>query len=185
MSLPDQQPLLPAAGVHDARLPRIFVACTPSATVRLLFATMLFNFAAALGTVAVADGAQELTPAAASVSAGAAGGAAQIGDGQALYTANCSGCHQANGEGLTGVFPPLRGSGAVNNPDPTHQIHAVLFGAQGLTIGGVKYASSMPPFLQLSDQDVADLIDYVRSASGNHGRPITAAEVTAARARGQ
>jgi cytochrome c oxidase cbb3-type subunit 2 len=43
----------------------------------------------------------------------------------------------------------------------------------------------MPPFLQLSDQDVADLIDYVRSAWGNHGRPITAAEVTAARARGQ
>jgi mono/diheme cytochrome c family protein len=44
----------------------------------------------------------------------------------------------------------------------------------------------MPPFgPQLSDQDVADLIDYERGAWGNHGRPITPAEVAAVRARGQ
>jgi cytochrome c oxidase cbb3-type subunit 2 len=162
MSLAYQQPPLARVGVHDAPMSRVFAAYMRSATFWLLL----------------------LAPAAASVSAGAADGAAQTGHGQGLYTANCSACHQANGEGLPGVFPPLKGSGAVNNPDPTHQIHAVLFGAEGLTIGGVKYPNSMPPFPQLSDQDVADLVDYVRSAWGNHGRPINVAEVTAARARG-
>lgn len=111
-------------------------------------------------------------------------GAAQIAHGEAVFTANCAACHQASGEGLSGAFPPLKGNSAVNDADPTLHIHTVLFGAHGLTIGGVSYASQMPPFgPQLSDQDVADVIDYERSAWGNRGAPVSAAEV--ARIRSQ
>ena len=111
--------------------------------------------------------------------------AAQIAHGQEMFTANCAACHQASGEGVPGAFPPLRGNAAVNDADPTLHIHTVLFGAHGLTIGGVSYASQMPPFgPQLTDQDVADLADYERSAWGNHGAPVSAAEVARIRSRG-
>lgn len=111
-------------------------------------------------------------------------GAAQIAHGEAVFTANCAACHQASGEGVPGAFPPLKGNSAVNDADPTLHIHTVLFGAHGLTIGGVSYASQMPPFgPQLSDQDVADVIDYERSAWGNRGAPVSAAKV--ARIRSQ
>jgi cytochrome c oxidase cbb3-type subunit II len=109
---------------------------------------------------------------------------AQVAHGEAVFTANCAACHQASGEGLPGAFPPLKGNAAVNDADPTLHIHTVLFGAHGLTIGGVSYASQMPPFgPQLSDQDVADVIDYERSAWGNRGPPVSAAAV--ARIRSQ
>ena len=113
-------------------------------------------------------------------------GAAQTGHGQQLFMANCSACHQASGEGLPGVFPSLKADAVVNNPDPTVQIHTVLFGLQGETIGGVPYASPMPPFgSALSDQDVAELIDYERGAWANHGKPVTPASVAAVRAHGK
>jgi cytochrome c oxidase cbb3-type subunit 2 len=144
-----------------------------------------------------ADAAESATPptqgitATTPASAGSAGsarvtGAAQTGHGQQLFIANCSACHQASGEGLRGVFPSLKGDAVVNNPDPTQQIHTVLFGLQGGTIGGVQYASPMPPFgSALSDQDVAELIDYERGAWANHGKPAAPADVAAVRARGK
>src|SRR5437879_4766793 len=44
--------------------------------------------------------------------------------GRALFTANCAACHQADGEGLPGAFPPLKGNAAVNDADPTTQLGA-------------------------------------------------------------
>jgi mono/diheme cytochrome c family protein len=104
--------------------------------------------------------------------------------GQALYTANCSACHQASGEGLPGAFPPLKGSGVVTKDDATKHIRVVLDGVQGGgRAGGVVYASAMPAFAAvLSDADIADIIDYERSSWGNHGKPVTAAQVAAERA---
>ena len=109
----------------------------------------------------------------------------QSAHGEQLFTTNCAACHQTSGEGLPGAFPSLRGNAAVNDTDPTLHIHTVLFGAHGLTIAGVSYASQMPPFgPQLTDQDVADLVDYERSAWGNRGAPVSAAEVARIRSRG-
>jgi cytochrome c oxidase cbb3-type subunit 2 len=106
-------------------------------------------------------------------------------NGQALFTATCAACHQAGGEGLPGAFPPLKGDPAVNDADPTHQIHVVLHGLQGATIGGVAYASPMPPFgATLKDAEVAGIINYERSSWGNHGVHITAEQVAAERAKG-
>lgn len=111
--------------------------------------------------------------------------ATQIAHGEQLFATDCAACHQASGGGVPGAFPSLRGNAAVNDTDPMLHIHTVLFGAHGLTIGGVSYASQMPPFgPQLTDQDVADLVDYERSAWGNHGAPVSAAEVARVRSRG-
>jgi cytochrome c oxidase cbb3-type subunit 2 len=104
--------------------------------------------------------------------------------GAALFTANCASCHQATGEGLPGAFPPLKGNAAVNDDDATQHMHVVLRGAHDLVIDGVKYGSPMPPFADmLSDADIANIIDYERGAWGNHGKPVTAADVAAERAK--
>jgi cytochrome c oxidase cbb3-type subunit II len=103
--------------------------------------------------------------------------------GQALYRAYCSACHQASGEGLPGAFPPLKGSGVVTKDDATKHIHVVLDGLQGGKAGGVVYTTAMPAFAAvLSDTEIADIIDYERSSWGNHGKPVTAAQVAAERA---
>jgi cytochrome c oxidase cbb3-type subunit 2 len=104
--------------------------------------------------------------------------------GAALYTANCSACHQASGEGLPGAFPSLKGNDVVNDDDATVHIQAVLRGVHDTKVGGVLYGSAMPPFAAtLSDTDVANIIDYERSSWGNHGKPAIAAQVAAERAK--
>jgi cytochrome c oxidase cbb3-type subunit II len=125
------------------------------------------------------------TGAASAASVPATGGA-DLAKGQALFTANCAACHQANGEGLPGAFPSLKGSDAVNDADPTEQLRAILQGLQGARVGGVVYSSPMPPFAgTLSDADIANIVDYERSSWGNHGAPVTAAQVAAQRAKGK
>ena len=102
--------------------------------------------------------------------------------GEKLYAANCSACHQASGEGVPSAFPPLKGSPVVNRDDATKQMHVVLDGLQGARVGGVVYGNAMPPFGEtLGDADIADIVDYVRSSWGNHGKPVTAAQVAAER----
>ena len=106
--------------------------------------------------------------------------------GEKLFVANCSACHQTTGEGLPETFPPLKGNAAVNDDDPSTQIHAVLFGLEGVEIDGVKYDSPMPAFGDmLTDAEIANIIDYERSSWGNHGTPVTAAQVAAERAKGK
>ena len=106
--------------------------------------------------------------------------------GESLFTANCSACHQTTGEGIPGAFPPLKGNAAVDNADPTLHIHTVLNGAHGVTIGGVAYSSTMPPFAsQLKDVDIANIVNYERSSWGNHAKPVTPADVAAVRAKGE
>lgn len=105
--------------------------------------------------------------------------------GKVLFETDCAACHQESGEGISGVFPALKGNRAVNKPDPTHHIHAVLFGERGMRVGGVRYLGPMPPFgARLSDRDVAAIVNFERGAWGNRGRPVTVSEVASVRARG-
>jgi mono/diheme cytochrome c family protein len=104
--------------------------------------------------------------------------------GQTLYAANCSTCHQAGGLGLPGTFPPLKGSAVVNMDGATKHIRLVLNGSQGGRAGGVLYPSAMPPFAGvLSDVEIANIIDFERSSWGNHGKLVTAAQVAAERGK--
>ena len=103
--------------------------------------------------------------------------------GEKLFAANCAVCHQASGEGIPGVFPPLRGDGVVLATDPTRHIRVLLEGIQRANVGGIIYSSPMPPFgITLSDKQVADIIDYERTSWGNHAPLVTSREVAAVRA---
>jgi len=117
-------------------------------------------------------------------SATQAGGGYDAAKGAALFTANCSACHQANGEGLPGAFPSLKNDAVVNKDDATKHIWVVLQGLHDAKVGGVVYGSAMPPFAgTLSDAEVADIIDYERSSWGNHGQPVDAAQVASQRTK--
>ncbi len=98
--------------------------------------------------------------------------------GASVYGNNCASCHQATGKGLPGVFPPLAGNPAVTDPDPATHIEVVLNGLQGKTIDGVHYATPMPPWAdQLSDAQIAAVINHERSSWGNHAPNVTVQDV--------
>lgn len=131
------------------------------------------------GTASAASSVSSKSPANAST---AAGGYDQA-KGASLYTANCSACHQATGEGLPGAFPPLKGNDVVNDDDATKHIQVVLRGLQATEVGGVAYGGVMPPFAAtLGDAEIAAIIDYERTSWGNHGKQAAPAQVAAERA---
>ncbi len=103
-------------------------------------------------------------------------------DGAAVYTARCVACHQANGAGLPGVFPPLAGSEWVTGK-PELLAKIVPHGVQGaLTVKGTAYNGAMPPFKdQVNDAEIAAVSTYVRKQWGNAAPPVAADVVAAAR----
>lgn len=106
-------------------------------------------------------------------------------DGATLYSNHCAACHQANGQGLAGVFPPLANDPAVMADDPTQHIATVLHGAQGRVIDGVTYPAPMPAFAdQLTDSQIAAIIAHERSSWGNQAPTVTAKDVAAVRKGG-
>ncbi|GAA3976952.1 cbb3-type cytochrome c oxidase subunit II [Hymenobacter antarcticus] len=99
-------------------------------------------------------------------------------DGAALYTTHCQACHQANGEGLKGAFPPLKGSPVANNADATLMVNIVLQGYDPRP----EYAA-MPGFAaKLTDAEIAAIVTHERSSWGNTGKPVTAEFVQKLRA---
>jgi len=102
--------------------------------------------------------------------------------GEQVYGNKCAACHQLTGQGLPGVFPPLKDSAIVIAPDPTEHIRTVLRGLSGKTIGGVTYAAAMPAFAdQLTDDEVAAVLSHERNSWGNQARPVKSEEVLAQR----
>ncbi len=108
----------------------------------------------------------------------AAGGA--VGNGASLYTTNCSSCHQANGKGQSGVFPPLAGNAVVTGT-PDKVIGIVKNGHSGkLVVNGITYNGQMPAWKgTLSEADIAHVVTYIRTSWGNSASAVTAAQVTA------
>ncbi len=106
----------------------------------------------------------------------------QIAAGQVLFTGTCSVCHQANGQGLEGVFPPLAKSDYFAK-DPKALIDAVLHGLSGkVTVNGVEYNSVMPPMNQLTDDEVANITTYVLNSWGNPGGQVSKEQAAQSRA---
>lgn len=88
-------------------------------------------------------------------------------DGAAVYGAQCAACHQPNGQGVAGQFPPLAGNRDLFL-DKTYALRVVLFGIEGsVSIGGKAYNGIMPPFSHLSDAETAAVVNYLRGAWGN------------------
>jgi len=105
---------------------------------------------------------------------------ASPGQAQGKY-ATCAMCHQQNGQGLPGAFPPLAGS-EFATAAPELPIRVVLLGAQGqLTVKGQRFNGTMPAWGSFSDAEIAATLTYVRSQWGNAASAVTAAQVTAVR----
>jgi mono/diheme cytochrome c family protein len=116
-----------------------------------------------------------------SAAATAAPVAAATAEGVAQY-AVCQTCHQADGKGLPGVYPPLAGSEWVTGPAEL-PIAIVLHGLQGeIVVAGVTYNNNMMPWKHLDDAQIAAALTYVRSAWGNAAPAVTAADVAKVRA---
>lgn len=124
-------------------------------------------------------------PAADTATTAGTGTVAAATSGEALYQ-RCVTCHQMNGEGLTGNFPPLAGSEYVTASNVAVPIRIVLHGMQGpLTVKGTEYNGIMPAYgtgVEMSDEEVAAVLTYVRQAWGNNAGAITAAQVAEVRA---
>jgi mono/diheme cytochrome c family protein len=90
------------------------------------------------------------------------------------YQTVCATCHQQEGQGMPGAFPPLAGSEwLLGNPEIPARI--VVLGLSGpIEVEGKKFSSMMPPPPGLSDEQLADAISFARSHFGNHAGPITA-----------
>jgi mono/diheme cytochrome c family protein len=103
--------------------------------------------------------------------------------GKKIFSANCATCHQANGLGVAGQYPPLAGSEIVNGGS-RRPVMIVLKGLQGpLTVKGQHFGSAvMQPWDKtLNDEKIADVLTYVRQEWGNTGGPVGPEGVAALR----
>jgi len=112
---------------------------------------------------------------------GVAAGAAAS-DGKAVFAAKCAACHQASGAG-GGPYPPLAGNADVTSADTANVILSVLNGRSGpIQVNGKTYSGTMPAWKdQLSNDDVAAVLTYVRSAWTNKAAVVTAEQIALAR----
>jgi putative membrane-bound dehydrogenase-like protein len=98
--------------------------------------------------------------------------------GAEVYGLTCVACHQPTGAGLEGAFPPLDGSEWVTG-DPSVPIRVILHGLQDpIKVAGHDYNSIMAPLgPTLNDQQISDVLTYVRQSWTNDAAPVTPAQV--------
>jgi mono/diheme cytochrome c family protein len=143
----------------------------------------LIPLAACSNSASSASNADNDAAAAASTAPAATSAVAQNGasanDGAGVYSTNCSSCHQTNGAGLPGAFPPLANNAAVTG-DAKNVIHIVKFGLNGkIQVGSQAYNGTMPAWGQnLSNGQIASVITFIRSSWGNRAGAVTTADVT-------
>lgn len=152
-----------------------------SLTIRTLAAATVVLVGACGGDKAPESQPAASTPAPAAPSAAVTTVANMDSIGKAVY-ATCTTCHQLNGEGVAGAFPPLAKSGIVTGP-PEIPIAIVLHGLSGpLTVDGKVYNGVMTPWgAMFDDVQVAAVLTYVRSQWGNAAPAVTAEQVAKVR----
>lgn len=102
---------------------------------------------------------------------------ASIDRGKEIYVTNCQNCHMANGQGVGKVYPPLANSDYLM-ADVTRSIDQVLNGTDDNTvIDGINYSGEMTAFDMMTDQQVADVLNYIRNSWGNDGQIVTPKQV--------
>jgi mono/diheme cytochrome c family protein len=102
---------------------------------------------------------------------------ASIERGKIVYQNTCLPCHQLNGSGVPGMNPPLKQTKWVLG-DKKKLIRILLDGLnEEIEVNDEKYSNVMPAFNTLSDQEIADVLTYVRNSFGNKASAVTPAEV--------
>lgn len=102
-------------------------------------------------------------------------------NGEEVYGKVCAACHQANGQGVPGAFPPLAGSSEFYG-DAQNMAKIIVHGLSGeIEVQGQKYNGAMPPQGHLSDYDIASVATFVRNSWGNEDGLVKKADVAAVR----
>ncbi len=107
----------------------------------------------------------------------ASGGGTTAADGAALYTSTCQACHQANGEGLPGAFPSLKGSSIVTGDDLNTYVSIIMNGYNGRATEGY---GPMPPIgttNKLTPEEVTAIMNHERTNWGNNAKEVTVDEI--------
>ncbi len=105
-----------------------------------------------------------------------AGSTANAGvDGKALYSTNCQSCHQENGEGSKGAFPPLKGSSIVTGENLELYVDIIMNGYDARPEYGAMAAVGTN--MSFTENDVAAIINYERTSWGNSGKKVTPEEI--------
>ena len=90
--------------------------------------------------------------------------------GETLYKTYCMGCHQAEGQGMPGMFPPLAKSDYLMADKTRVDRNSLERVEWSLQVNEENYNATMPPMGHLKDEEIADILSYVRSSWGNAGR---------------
>lgn len=97
--------------------------------------------------------------------------------GKSLYIKCCLTCHQADGRGVPNMYPPIQQSDWVNG-DKTKLINVVLNGLSGeIEVNGEYYDQTMPKFNYLSNNQISNILSYIRQNYGNNSSPVTLNDV--------
>lgn len=98
--------------------------------------------------------------------------------GAELYVDNCAACHRTNGEGYERVFPKIAGNSSVLSEDPVSMIRLVLAGSKLPATASAPSELGMPGFAwRLSDEEVAQLLTFIRTSWGNQAPAVSAGQV--------
>ena len=118
--------------------------------------------------------------ASASAAAAVAHNPASASDGAVVYINNCSSCHQPDGTGIPGAFPPLAANAAVTG-SPVAAIAIVKDGLEGrIVVDGHVYSGIMPRWNGvLTDEQIADVLTYIRSSWKNRASAVSISDVEA------
>ena len=110
--------------------------------------------------------------------------AVNLSPGKKIYDEYCMACHQEDGSGVPGMYPPLGKAEYVTGP-ADELIKVIVFGLEGpITVNGVAYSQEMPAHDYLSDDDIATLVNYIKETWGNKGSSVSAADVKRVRESG-
>lgn len=104
--------------------------------------------------------------------------------GKTVYMKRCLACHQADGGGVPNLNAPLDGATAVKGNDKAKLIRYVLKGFnERVELDGETYSNNMAPLPDLSDQEIADVLTFVRNSWSNKASAVSPSEVKSVRAK--
>ena len=107
---------------------------------------------------------------------------AALAPGKALYAHACVACHETDGSSAPRIYPPLPGNALLQSADPSSTLRIILDGAQTITTARAPNPGSMPGYAkQWSDQEIADVTNYIRNSWGNAAPLVNHEQVAKAR----
>ena len=93
------------------------------------------------------------------------------------YVQFCVDCHRQDGAGVSRLFPPLSLNQTITDADPATLLHVTLTGWKTAETAAHPRVYTMPAFARLSDQELAEILTFVRTSWGNHAKPVAASDV--------